>query len=166
MEMVEKKQVEEIKIIKEQSAKEKEDWSKQLKMMEDANMKNHANLEKQLEGAAERERNASKAVKDLQKELDQTKKDAEAGIKAAEKKFNEIQEENAKSSSETAERAERMFQLYTEMEGERNEIWKQMLEEDRENRKFLQKQLEEEKEKYREATKPGFIRWILGKIFG
>lgn len=160
--MMEQKQAEEINAIKEQSAKEKEDWSKQLNMMEEANIKKHAKLEDQLKAAAERERQASKVVKSLQTELDQTKKDAEADRKAAYEKFKEIQEESAKSASEAAER---FFQFLEEREGERNEILKQMIEEDREFRKFLQEELEKEKEKYRDATKPGFIRRIWRKIF-
>ncbi len=63
--MLEKRQQDELKLIKEQAKADKEALNKQMQMMREADMKAQARLEKQLNSADEREKEANKALQDI-----------------------------------------------------------------------------------------------------
>jgi len=164
MDMLEKRQEEELKLINEQAKKNIEDLEKQMKLMKEADMKAQGKLEKQLAPAREKEKEAYKNLQDLKQLFEKSKDDAQAERAAANLKFEQTKEDSMKAQAELKSQLSAIALRETETNKRLNdimEIWK----EERKEAAAMKKDIKSLRDKLDDANKPGFIRRVWRKIF-
>lgn len=162
--MLDRRQKEELDVIKEQAKADKEAWNQQMQMMKEADMKTQTQLQKQLEAADERAKQANKAILYAKQELEKSRKEAKDDRVAADQKMEALQTQFAKA----AERFQHQLTLSAEREEQSNKFINDMMrmrEEDREEYAFLRNHITTLNTQLADANKPGFIRRMWRKIF-
>ena len=162
--MLDRRQNEELEVIREQAKADKEAWDQQMQIMKEADMKTLTQLQKQLEAADERAKQANKVVLDVKQELEKSRKEDRDDKVAADQRMKDFQTQIAKA----AEGFQHQLTLSGERANQSNKVINDMMrmrEEDKKEVAFLRDHIKKLTEELVEATKPGFIRSIWRKIF-
>ena len=159
--MLDRRQKEELEVIREQAKADKEAWNQQMQMMKEADMKTLTQLQKQLEAADERAKQANKAVLDVKRDLEKSRKEAKDDRVAADQRMKDFQTQFAK----TAEGFQHQLALSDERSNKIINDMMRMREEDKKEVAFLRNHITKVTDELVEATRPGFIRRIWRKIF-
>ena len=164
MDMLDRRQKEELDVINEQAKADKEAWNQQMQMMKEADMKTQTQLQKQLEAADERAKQAIKALLDMKQELEKSRKEAQDDRVSADQRMKDFQTQFAK----TAEGLQHQLTLSAEREKQTKELISDMMrmrEEDRKESALLRNRITKLSDELVEANKPGFIgriwRWLF-----
>ena len=164
MDMLDRRQKEELDVIKEQAKADKEAWNQQMQMMKEADMKTQSQLQKQLEAADERAKQANKAILVVKQELEKSRKEAKDDRVAADQKMEAFQTQFDKA----AEGFHHQLTLLAEREKQSNKVINDMMrmrEEDRKEYAFFRNHITTLNKQLEDANKPGFIRRMWRKIF-
>ena len=163
MEMLEKRHQSELKVLRDQSRQDIDALRKQIEIVEDAGMKDRNDLGAQLEGAIEREKETNEALQamKLQSERDAN---SQAGLKALIEEIQQTREATTRSSEEL------LKQMHLTAETERQTIRVlndtiQLLEENRKDAVLMRDEIQNLRDQLDKAHNPGFISWIIRKIF-
>lgn len=162
--MLEKRQEDELTLIKEQAKTDKEALNKQMQLMKEAGMKAQAQLKNQLEIIVEKEKQVSKALQDMKQLFEKSKNDARADREAANAKFNQMKEDSNKVQTQLKEKLSAIA-LREAQTNERLDNMMRIWEEDRREAAAMREEIKSLNEQLVEANKPGFIRRIWRKIF-
>jgi len=164
MDMLEKRQEKELKLIKEQARTSREDLEKQMQLMKEADMKAQMNLQKQLDQARKNEKQASKDLEDLKQFFEGSWDYAQAELKASNLRFEQMKEDSMKAEADFKSQLSAISLRETENKTYLSEL-KNMLMEERKESAAIKKYIKSLEDKLKEANEPGYIRWIWRKIF-
>lgn len=164
MEMMKKRQQDEINLMKEQAKVDKEALVQKMQIMEEAGMEAKARLEKELENVSAKEIQATKALEDTKELFEKAKIDAMTDREAANAKFNGMMEESAKVQNRLLEQLDAMA-LRDGETNKRVQDLMRLLEEDRKDAADMRKEIKSLKDKLAETEKPGFFKRIWRYLF-
>lgn len=164
MEMLEKRQEEELKLIKEQAKASKEALEKQMQLMKEADMKAQGQLKKQLDFAVEKEKQAYKALQDMKQLFEKSKNDAQADREAANLTFEQMKEDSIRAQTELQSQLSAIALRETQTNERLNDMMR-IWEEDRMEATAMREDIRSLTEQLVKANEPGFIRRIWRKIF-
>ncbi len=164
MDVLEKRQQDEMILIKDQAKTDKEALNNQMQLMREADMKAQTQLKNQLEIVVNKEKQANKALQDMRQLLQQSTNDAKADRDAANVKFKQMKEESIKDQKQLQDQLS-AISLREAQTNERLNNMMQIWEEDKIEAANLKDEIRSLNEQLIEANKPGFIRRLWGKIF-
>ena len=164
MDMLEKRQEEELKLIKEQAKSSKEALEKQMQLMKEADMKAQGQLQKQLDAARENEKLAYKNLQDMKQLFEKSKNDAKADRAAADLTIKQMREDYAKAQAGLETQLSEIASRESQTNEHLNDMMK-LWEEDRKKAAAMRGEIRSLNAQLVEANKPGFIRWLWGKIY-
>lgn len=164
MDVLEKRQQDEMILIKDQAKTDKEALNNQMQLMREADMKAQTQLKNQLEIVVNKEKQANKALQDMRQLLQQSTNDAKADRDAANVKFKQMKEESIKDQKQLQDQLS-AISLREAQTNERLNNMMQIWEEDKIEAANLKDEIRSLNEQLIEANKPGFIRRWWGKIF-
>jgi len=160
MEMLEKRQEEELRLIKDQAKWSTEALEKQIQLMKEADLKAQGQLQEQLDAARANEKLAYKNMQDMKKLFEKSKSDA----KDANLKLEQMKKDSVKAQGELTSQLRAMAVRDTQTNERLNDM-KELWEEERREAAALRDDIRSLTAELVEANKPGFIRRIWRKIF-
>lgn len=164
MEMIKKRQQDEINLIKEQAKVDREALVQQMQIMKEADMEAQARLEKELENVSAKEIQATKALEDTKELFEKAKIDAMTGREAADAIFKGMMEESGKAQNRLLEQLHAMT-LRDDETNKRVQDLMRLLEEDRKDAADMRKVIESLRGELADIKKPGFFKRIWRYLF-
>ena len=164
MEMLEKRQQSELKLIKEQSRQDIDALQKQIEIVNDSGMKVQKDLETQMEGAIERERETDKALQAMKLLSDQKEANFHASVKA----MNEEIQETRGATQRSFEELFKQINLNAKTEGQTIHVLNntiQLLDEHRKDAAAMRDEIRDLRDQLGKAQNPGFFSWVIRTLF-
>ena len=162
--IVENKQKKEVEAMRQQAKTEREMLEKNLNMMREAGMKRQSQFQSKLDAAADRERQANEALKDMRRALNKEKENTKAQKQAVDRQNQRLERE----AREMQAQLQNQLSAYAERERRNNDTLQNLsrqLENDRMELASTRNEVESVQSKLREANKPGFFRQIWKAIW-
>lgn len=164
VEMLEKRQQNELKLIKEQSKADIDALQKQIQIVNEAGMKVQEQLQTQLDGAVGREKEANEAIRAMKLLSDQNVAQFKADLEAMSGEIREM----GKANTKTYEELLQQMTLAGKAEGQTIQVLNdtiQLLQEHRQDAALMRDQIQSLNTDLINAQKPGFISWVIRKMF-
>lgn len=163
--MLQEKQQTEIENVREQAKAEKKSLERNLEIMKDANMRVQKQFQAQVNAAAERERQANQALKDLRQQCRSEKRKAQEQKEGLRKEMQTLAEGNEKAQAQLKQQLEAHNSRVKQNSDMIRDLQDQLTNSEKEL-SSLSRQKESLQAQLKEATKPGFFRWIKKSLFG
>ena len=162
--IVENKQKKEVEAMRQHAKTERERLEKNMNMMKEAGMTRRSQFQSKLDAAADRERQANEALKELRRALNKEKENNKAQKSAVNRQNQRLERE----AREMQAQLQNQLSAYAERERRNNDTLQNLrrqLENDRRELASTRNEVESVQSKLREANKPGFFTRILKAIF-